>query len=270
MQETFNKSYKLIRKYWMNTILYAVPMLVLYIAAEIFGGIAYFGVIFLPMVTTLMKDAGLAFIALGIVFTVLSSLFLILVSVFTSLMYNRVAYLTSRDTAIPVNMKSLSSLFEYAKENFIQLLKLAMLNILVLVCIAAVFGSAFILLFYLSIPQPINLVIAIVAGIIAVLVFLVTCAVFGTAFILFFMGSEKTGTIKLVRMGWKLFAHNIVEYVLFGLGYLVICVGCLAIGFGLSMLCLGPLYYIFAFIYSFYLSIAFFVFIEKISKQNKK
>ncbi|MEM4335970.1 MAG: hypothetical protein QXL47_02140 [Candidatus Anstonellales archaeon] len=270
VQETFNRAFKLTRKYWMNIILFTVPMLAFYAVATTLAGIMYTGSFFLPIIVSLTKENWLALVVLGIVFGMFLLLALILASVFASLMYNRVAYLTSRETAIPVSIKSLSSLFEYAKENFIQLLKLTLLNILVAFCIVAFFALIIVLASYLPLQDVIKIGIIILFGIFAALIFLIMGVVFGTAFVLFFMGNEKTGILKLVRMGWRVFKDNVVEYILFGLAYLATYVVYLAVTFGLGMLCLGPLSYIFAFIYSFYILVAFFVFIEKISEKSRK
>jgi hypothetical protein len=215
IKKTFKRAYDLLIKYWKNMIVYIVPSLLSLAVYSILAVIMYFGVYLGTFLSIIFPLFLLLSIPIGVIFLVI----FIAATSFIETMHNRIVYLTSNETDIPLKKSSLFSLLDYAGENFLQFFKLNIINYGIAFAIALIFGIVgYVLIFNLQFPT--NLIFLIPLLILMVIVSIVFGSITHTAVILFFMENEKKGVLALLRMGWELFSQNILEYILLYLAYL--------------------------------------------------
>jgi len=274
IQKTFKTAYSLLRKYWKNMLVYAVPFILLHIIYFIFATIAYFGLyggmFFVDIFHQIIAEGTWApLFILTLLLGIIAFLVLfIAASNFAKVMMNRVGYLTLKEIDIPLNMGSVVSLFKYAEENFLQFFKLnIVISASIIIGILIFVFLGYILIFY--VPWPSNLILAVPLFILLLIAYLVFAAVTSTAVILFFMGNEKKGVLALLKMGWGIFIHNVVEYILLHLAFFVIVFVYGVVMTVFFMVCTGPLEYILQLIFMFYIDMVFFVFVNFLKSKKR-
>ncbi|VVB98013.1 Uncharacterised protein [uncultured archaeon] len=272
VQQSFRETYELVKKNWVNAVLYTLPVLVISGIVLALTLIGYVGGIFSFAAISAIPAMGIGMLALLAMAGIIAFALLILVSAFFNLMSERVAYLTSMGAAVPLSKDSLYSLIDYAKANFIAFFRLLLLTSLVSVGVMALFFLAYLLLLAGTGKAQgyggVFLALAALLAATAAVAFAVILGTFSTARILFFMGNENAGALRLVGAGWSTFVSNLSEYAFFGLAYLGVALAYMLVVFALSMVCLGPLTYIIGFIYSFATSVLLFVFVSRIAPKK--